>query len=223
MAQGMTTIMTTPTGRRMITDRLTLAQWLSPSFPLGSFAYSHGLEHAVTAGDVHDAETLAEWLRIVLHHGAGRVDAVLLCLALRGEDMGETARALAGSRERLEETEAQGRAFADTVARMQGRAVPAHPLPVAVGMAAQDLDLPAQEVAALYLHAFASNIVSAGVRFIPLGQSQGQQVLAGLHQGIAEIAEWAATAGLADLRSGAFGADLAAMQHETQHVRIFKT
>ena len=90
-------------------------------------------------------------------------------------------------------------------------------------MAARLLDLPASEVAALYLHAFTSNLVSAAVRFVPLGQAAGQQVLADLHPLILNLADWAATAGLDDLASGAYGSDLAAMEHETLDVRLFRT
>ncbi|TKA96025.1 urease accessory protein UreF, partial [Cereibacter changlensis] len=97
------------------------------------------------------------------------------------------------------------------------------PLPVAVGQAARTLALPAPQVLALYLHAFAANLVSAAVRFVPLGQTEGQRVLAALHPLIDALALKAATATLDDLATSALRADLAAMQHETMDVRIFRT
>jgi urease accessory protein len=109
------------------------------------------------------------------------------------------------------------------VASLTGRDLPARALPVAVGEAAAGLDLPAEEVVAVYLHAFAANLVAAATRFAPLGQTEGQGVLASLHPTIVEVAGWAADAGLEDIATAAFGADLAAMRHEELDVRIFKT
>lgn len=206
-------------------DLLTLTQWLSPAFPLGAFAWSHGLEQAVAAGEVTSAQALGDWLTDILSLGAGRSDAALLSLTLRGEDAGEMAdlaRALAPSRERWEETAQQGAAFAATLQALGHEVAPAA-LPVAVGQAARALELAPPRVAALYLHSFASNLVSAGVRFIPLGQSAGQGALARLHPLIEEIAQWSQTASASDITSFVPRADLGAMAHETLEVRIFKS
>jgi len=207
----------------MTGDLLTLTQWLSPAFPVGGFAYSHGLETAIATGEVTDADTLRDWLTVILEEGTGAVDSTLLCLTLKGADMAAEARALATSRERLEEAEAQGRAFVDTVNAITGGALPPAPLPVAVGLAARRLSLAPKQVAALYLHAFTSNLISAAVRFVPLGQTEGQRVLSGLHGIIEAVAVRAAGATLDDLGSAALGADLAAMRHETLQVRLFKS
>ena len=117
------------------TDRLSLIQWLSPGFPTGGFAYSHGLEQAMADG-LRDPEAVADWVSHVLARGGGWTDAVILSQVLRGEDadeLADLARAMAGSAERLIETMDQGRAFAATVAALTGRDMPPRPLPVAVG------------------------------------------------------------------------------------------
>lgn len=223
----MTTRMTTGTITTMTdTALLTLTQWLSPSFPLGSFAYSHGLEMAIAEGKVADAAALRMWLTDTLRYGGGKTDAILLGLTLAGRDPDETAdlaRAIAGTSERWQETSEQGAAFVRTVAAMGGPIEPARALPVAVGVAARDLDLLPQTVISLYLHAFASNLVSAGVRFVPLGQSEGQTVLASLHTVIGEIAKMASSACEDDLLTSSFAADLASARHEDMEVRLFKT
>lgn len=217
-----------PWGMRM-TDAglLKLTQWLSPAFPLGSYAYSHGLETAITKGDVHDAASLTAWVQDILQFGAGQADAILLIAALRkthpAGELADHAAALAASRERWQESLDQGTAFAAAVSSVEDRAMPALPLPVAVGIAAANLELAAEQVAALYLHAFAANLVSAAVRFVPLGQNDGQRVLADLHPVILCVAELAASSGLSDIASATFGGDMTAMLHETQDVRIFKT
>lgn len=201
---------------------LTLMQWLSPAFPTGAFAYSHGMEWAISAGDITDAASAERWLSDVLRFGAGWQDAVLLACALRGEDVADHANALAPSRERLAETLDQGRAFARGLAAL-GIVVGDAPLPVAVGQAAAGLGLPPAQVVALYLHSFAANLVSVAVRFVPLGQSDGQRILAALHPLILSLADSAADASLDDITASALGADLAAMRHETMPVRIYRT
>lgn len=206
---------------------LTLVQWLSPAFPTGAYAYSHGLEFEIAAGRVASASELAKWLSQVLTYGAGWQDAVLLMHSLDpGADLAALtglARALAPSAERLQETVEQGTAFARATSALTERDLSPSPMPIAVGQAAQSLGLPIQQVIALYLHAFTANLVSAAVRFVPLGQTEGQGVLAGLHPLIQSLAAKAATTSLADITTSTLRADLAAMGHETMTTRIFRT
>lgn len=207
-------------------DLLTLAQWLSPAFPLGGYAFSHGLEQAVIAGDVTDADGVDGWLRTVLLHGAGRSDAILLALTHRGGDadmLAALAQAMAPSRERWQETRAQGGAFVRTTNAILGTDVPPCALPVAVGVQARRLALSTETVAGFYLQAFAGNLTGIATRIVPLGQTAAQGVLAGLAGTIADIAAQAAIATEDELASGAPGADLAAMLHETLEVRLFQS
>lgn len=209
----------------MRTDLLTLVQWLSPAFPTGGYAYSHGLEAVIYEGE-RSAAGIGRWIQGVLRYGSGQSDAVLLACVSRGEDAGDldaVGRAIAGSKERLSETVEQGAAFARTVAALTGRDLPPRVLPVAVGEAALGLDLPAEGVVAVYLHAFAANLVACATRFAPLGQTEGQRLLAGLHPVIGELTAWAVTAGVEEIGTSALAAELAAMRHEELDVRIFKT
>lgn len=206
-----------------------LNAWFSPSYPVGAFAYSHGLEAVVAAGDVTCADDLYDWLSDCLWHGAGRNDAIFLAQAYRAGDraalteLADLAVALAASAERHLETTAQGAAFAKVTAAVWGGDPAGLPYPVAVGAAARAEGIPLDLTLSLYLHAFAANIIAAGVRFIPLGQTEGQQVLARLFPAFDAIAAEAAEATLDDLGSATFRADLAAMQHETLKTRIFRT
>lgn len=210
-----------------MTALLTLVQWLSPAFPTGAFAYSHGLERVIASGDVTDAASFEDWLHNILSYGAGWQDAVLLTQALAPDAdhdaLDALARALAPSAERLQEGAEQGAAFARMVAGLTGRALPARMLPVAVGEAAAPLDLPPGQVAQIYLQNFAGNLVTIATRHVPLGQTEGQAALARLLPQIEALGARAATASLDDLGSCALAADLAAFQHETQDVRIFRT
>ncbi len=208
------------------TDLLTLAQWMSPSFPVGAFSYSHGLETVVTNGTVQDADDLLNWLTGVLRHGGGWSDAVLLVAAYQADDPAEIdalTRALAPSAERLLETELQGAAFSGTVSQVSEATLPDLSYPVAVGAAARAAGLPATQSAAIYLHGFAANLVSAAIRLVPLGQTEGQQVLSRLAPLCAELAEAAVESRLEDLGTCSWAADIASMTHETQTVRLFRS
>ncbi|GAA0312589.1 urease accessory protein UreF [Rhodovulum strictum] len=227
MTMGTITGMTTA----MATDAqiLTLVQWLSPAYPVGAFAYSHGLEWAVQEGAVTDAASLRDWLADLLDHGAGRSDAILLAAAYNAADtaalaqIDATARAFQPSAERLLETTAQGAAFAQITAAIWPADLPGFTYPVALGRAARLHDLPLVLTARMYLHAFTSNLVSAGIRLIPIGQTEGQTVLSALTPLCAEVAEAATALTLDDLASTAFLADIASMNHETQYSRLFRT
>jgi urease accessory protein len=218
------------TAMKMDEALLKLSAWLSPAFPVGGFAYSHGLEAAIETNAVSNASTMQSWLAGILTHGAGRSDAILLVHAHRATGDAEAlsqisalAYALAPSSERLMETTLQGAAFAETIdAGWHGDGAPA-PYPVAVGRAAAEVGARPEDVAALYLHAFASSLISAAIRLIPLGQVDGQRILAALHPLIHQIAAQAVVTDLDDIGSSALAADIASMQHETQRMRLFRS
>jgi urease accessory protein len=220
---------------------LPLLLWLSPAFPVGSFAYSHGLEWAVEAGDIADAATLGAWLGDLLEFGAPRSDAILFACAFRAvrssdwaalTAIGELAVALAGSAERRLETSAQGAAFVAAMRAAWSCAALEHlpasgdnPIayPVAVGAAAAGhaLDL-LVSLEAFVLSLFA-NFVSAAVRLGAIGQTDGQKTLAALLGDVRQLALEASRARLDDLGGCAFRSDIAAIRHETQYSRLFRS
>ena len=202
---------------------LTLTQWLSPAYPVGAFAFSHGVEQAVRAGWIVDAETLEHWLRDCLTEGSGRADAIWLRLAFAGEDVEDEARAFQPSAERLRETTRQGAAFAATTRAVWGLDLPDLLLPVAVGRAAALAGLDVEAAVTLYLQAMMSTLVSAAQRLMPLGQTRAQAVLAALHADVIATAEATRDATSDDIHSNAFLSDIAAMRHETLEPRLFQS
>jgi urease accessory protein len=214
---------------------LPLSIWLSPSFPVGAFAYSHGLEWAVESGAVHDAATLREWIEDLVTHGSARNDAILVAEAWRAArdemrlaEVHELALALAPSRERRLESAAQGSAFVTairaawpcaTLALFDGDVA----YPVALGAAAAGHDLPLLPTLEYFLLAFVANLVSAGVRLGVIGQTDGQRITAALLPSVRATAQIALTSTLDDLGSATIASDLASMQHETQYSRLFRS
>ncbi len=207
---------------------LTLAQWLSPGFPIGAYAYSHGLEQAIDSGAIRDVTALGVWLEDIVAQGSGRCDVILLGEAHRARDediaaIDATARAFCASSERLTETVDQGAAFSRTVDAVWNTDLGALTYPVAVGRAARLHDLPLDLTARMYLHAFTANLISAAVRLVPLGQTEGQRLLASLAPLIAQTAKDAIGETCDALTSTCFAADIAAMRHETQYSKVFRT
>jgi urease accessory protein len=218
-----------------------LMAWLSPAYPVGAFSYSSGLEWAVDAGNITDAATLCNWLQAMVEHGSIACDAVFFVHAYRGAAEGrdsalraaaELAAAFAPSKERHLETTAQGRAFVATtqaawpcaaLERLLGIWDGPIAYPIAVAVAAAGHRIALEPALSAYLHAVAANLVSAGVRLIPLGQTDGQHVLAGLEPAVAAAAQQALVTDLADIGSATFRADLASMRHETQYTRLFRS
>lgn len=214
-----------------------LMAWLGPSFPVGAYAYSHGIEYAVEAGLVHDQDTLATWVRGILRFGAARVDADLYretWYATRCGDaermaaVGALGRAMRGTLEIAAETTAQGTAFADTVAAAwngdssaDGHPPPVYPVSVAAAVAREDI--PVREGLAAYLHAVTANLVSAGIRLIPLGQVAGQRVLADLEADVLQATDEALGRPLDDIGSAAVVVDWTSTRHETQYTRLFRS
>lgn len=221
----------------IMTDATTLARlmtWLSPAFPVGAFAYSHGLERAIHDGLIADRPALVAWLQALLEHGSGWNDAVLLAETWRrasaGESIAEVAElgeAMAGSRERHMETTLQGGAFADAMTSWSGGEPAdgegAMPYPVAVGAAAARHAVRLEEALVAYLHAFASNLVQASVRLVPLGQRDGVAALGALEPVVLRTARRASASTLDDLGSCTLIADIMSMNHETQYSRVFRS
>ena len=218
-----------------------LMAWLSPAFPVGAFSYSSGIEWAVEAGDIKDAETLRAWLAVMLGEGGGFCDAVFFVhthrAAAANDDaalrvVAELAAAFVPSKERFLETTAQGRAFLEATgaawpcpAVKRFASVWSGPvaLPVAVGVACGGYGIAGEAALHAFLHALAANWISAGVRLIPLGQTDGQRVIAALEDAVVAAAARALKTPLDEVGSCALRADLASMRHETQYTRLFRS
>jgi urease accessory protein len=218
-----------------------LMTWLSPSYPVGAFSYSSGIEWAVEAGDIKNADSLARWLTVMAADGGGFCDCVFFRHAhqavadestARLREVAELSAAFIPSKERHLETSAQGRAFIEATRAawpckaIEGLAASwkgSVTYPVAVGVAAAGHGIPVEAALQAYLHALVANWISAGVRLIPLGQTDGQRVLAALEPVVADTVSRALKTSLAEIGSCAFRADLASMRHETQYTRLFRS
>lgn len=221
-----------------IEDMARLMTWLSPAFPVGGFSYSHGLEWVVETREVKSAATLSAWLRDLLAHGAPKTDLIFLAEAWRAVSAGDAQRladvstlaaAFVPSAERRLETLAQGNAFvlaaravwpSPALDALPGREI-AYPIAVGAAAAAHRLDLAL--TARCFAQAFVANVVSAGVRLVPLGQTDGLRVIAELESAVGDTVSQALAASLDDIGGAAVAADIGSMLHETQYTRLFRS
>ena len=211
-----------------------LLTWLSPAFPVGSFAWSQGLETAIAEGRVADAASLKDWIGGSIAHGGLRTDAIVLAQAHIGQqnaarlaEIAELAIALTAASERRLETTLTGETFgiaarawpSDVFARLPQPC----PYPVAVGAIAGAQGIRLSETLIGYLTASVHSQVSVAVRLVPIGQTAGLQVMAGLETAIAALASAAANLSLDDIGGIAYAAEIAQMRHETLGTRIFRS
>lgn len=238
----MITLVTEITVTAMIeTTLFRLLTWASPSYPIGAFSYSHGLEWLVEQEQVTDKETLGSYIADVLALGAAGTDACFLAHAHRAaaardrhlmSEVASLAASYGATKELRQETLLQGRAFFETTKEVWPcdaidwcDSVWSGPMayPIAVGVAAGGQKIPLNDTLAAFLHAVTANLVSAGVRLVPLGQTDGQRVVAQCEPLVVKAVDRALFQDLDEIGNGAFVIDLASMNHETQYTRLFRS
>ncbi|MGQ0662797.1 MAG: urease accessory protein UreF [Pseudomonadota bacterium] len=222
-------------------DLYRLLAWLSLAYPTGAFAYSHGIEFAVEAGLVKDHASLVDWVAHILGRGMGWIDAVLFARAYDAAAAGdedaldaisELAAALRGTSETALESSQQGAAFLATTRaawpdpRLEAFAARRGTGPVALAVAlavAAAGRIERSAALAAFVQTFGANLVSAGVRLIPLGQTDGQRAIANLAPAVHASARAALERRLEDLGGAAPMVEWTSLRHETQHTRLFRS
>ena len=223
---------------------LRMQSWVSPAFPVGAYSYSHGLEWAVEAGHVQDRESLVDWLEADLCYGSGRNEAIFFIEAWRCAkdddrtklfEVAELAAAFRGTSEFALESSQEGAACLATLRRVwpdrilvwlaeQLRKRDIQPaLAVVLGVRCAKEDIPAGLALPAFLQSYTANLVTAGVRLIPLGQTDGQLAIAQLERGVLTVSAQAQQFTIDDLGSAALMVDLASMAHETQYTRLCRS
>ena len=220
-----------------------LMSWLSPGFPVGAFSYSHGIEYAVEAGLVRDEESLHDWIDAGLAHEFGPVNGAMLRAAYEAARRSdrtalaealEDARALVPTLEFELEHRAQGQAFImafraawhdDEANGDLARILDTDwvPYPCAVGIAAGYCAIALEQTLVAFFHSVASNLVSAGLRLVPLGQTSGQRIIASLQPAVIAAARAVLRCDPADVGAAAPVIEWTSIAHETQYTRLFRS
>ncbi len=201
-----------------------LFSWFSPNFPIGSFNFSHGLEAAVEMKFIHDSFTLENWISNLITDGSGKTDVILLSNAYRGKNINELALALCPSKERWIESIKLGKSFSKNIRDNWSYNIEDDlAFPVALGKAGSFFSIPLDQLLIIFLQSFASNLITFGIKHIPLGQSAGQKILINLIPVIQAQSMKYKNYDIKDIGSSAFISDLASMYHENLKNRIYQT
>lgn len=215
-----------------------LLQLVSPSLPTGSFSYSQGLEWAVDAGWVEDGPTLCSWIEDIMHQSLGRVDLPLLLFMHKAcsqnnlkelEQLCDLLLACRESEELQQEEQNRGRAMAALLRGLE--MLPAAKWSATIersqlagfALAASCWGIHAEMAGTGYLWAWLENQILTGMKIIPLGQTQGQQLLNKLASGIPPILEKGYRLPLDQVGASSPGLALASSFHETQYTRIYRS
>jgi urease accessory protein len=218
--------------------------WFSPAFPTGSYSYSHGIEWAVEAGQIHDRTSLVDWLDADLRYGSGRNEAIFFIEAWRSAtdddcdkllEIAELAAVFRGTSEFALESSQQGAAclttlrcvwpdpLIESLSALLSELRIAPVLSVVLGVRAAKQAIATTLALPAFLQSYLANLVTAGVRLIPLGQTDGQLAIAGLEEAVLTASAQAEQTTMQDLGSAAFMVDLASASHETQYTRLFRS
>lgn len=201
-----------------------LFSWFSPNFPIGSFNFSHGLEAAVEMKFINDSFTLENWISNLITDGSGKTDVILLSNAYRGKNVNELALALCPSKERWIESIKLGKSFSKNIRENWSYNIEDDlAFPVALGKAGSFFSIPLDQLLTIFLQSFVSNLITFGMKHIPLGQSAGQKILINLIPVIQAQSMKYKNYDIKDIGSSAFISDLASMYHENLKNRIYQT
>ncbi|MGY8680662.1 urease accessory UreF family protein [Bradyrhizobium sp. UFLA05-153] len=217
-----------------------LQTWLSPTFPIGAYSYSHGLEWAVEAGDVDGRDSLIEWLEADLCYGSVRNEAIFFSQAhhcavandhTRLAQVAELAAASRGTYEFSLEASQQAAACLTMLQQMWPdpmldalSKMPVFPiLAVVLGVRSAKEQISLDIALPAFMHSYAANLVTAGIRLIPLGQTDGQFAIAALERAVLSASLCARNASLEEIGSAGVMVELSSILHETQYTRLFRS
>lgn len=228
-----------PTPMSSDTALYRLMTWLSPSYPVGAYAFSHGIENAVERDYIRDRDTALDWIRDLVLHGNGRSDLVFLKEAWDAYGDSAALRQIAAyavafqtTNELRTESVAQGRAFAEVtreawhserLIESLDAIADAPAYPVVVGVTAAAHAVGREDTMLAFGHAFAANLVSAAVRLVPLGQTDGQRMTAALEPDVGAAIGEATTLSRHTVSNATIYSDICSMNHETQYTRLFRS
>ena len=218
---------------------LAILQLASPALPVGAYGYSEGLEMLVENGTITNIENLQDWLKSELIYGSIRLDAAIMVrgfYAIQSGDRSALKRwnlwlSAARDTEELRAASWQmGRSLMQLLGKLEPDILPVvnavgYPgnYAIAFAIACAHWDINIQAALLAYLHSWANNLITAGIKIIPLGQTAGQELLLGLQPLLITTVGEILTMADDDLGCCNWGLSLASMQHETQYTRLFRS
>jgi urease accessory protein len=218
---------------------LHLLQITNTALPVGAYSYSEGLESLVEAKVIHDRTTLKHWLEQELRYGAIRIEAAIMLRGYRATEIGDLetldywnnwVKAARETAELRQQSWQMGHALRRLLENLEPQVSKefnslsqGSSFAIAFSIIAAHWQIDPSAAILGYLHSWATNLISACIRLIPLGQTTGQQLLCQLHSSIIETSQEILALNDDDLSSCGWGLTLASMAHEIQYSRLFRS
>ena len=218
---------------------LSILQLASPALPVGAYSYSEGIEMLVENGTIQDVDTLKSWLEAELKYGSIRIDGAVMIRGLIATRNGDLEKLklwnswLSAARDTQELRAASwqmGRSLIKLLTKVTPEILPlatavGYPCnyAIAFGIASANWQINNDAALLAYLHSWANNLITAGIKLIPLGQTAGQKLLLELQTLLNVTMSEILTLEDDNLSSCSWGLSLASMQHETQYTRLFRS
>lgn len=218
---------------------LHLLQLASPALPVGAYSYSEGLETLVEQGVIYEHNSLGNWIKQELHYGAIQLEAAVMVRAYRSLSQNDLAalsywNAWASAAKETTELRSQSWQMGNSLIALLRNLEPQLDSVVSIlgtpcnysiafGIAAAYWQIDLSNALLGYLHSWTSNIISAGVKLIPLGQTAGQKLLLELGDQLAISTQAILLLEDKKLQSCSWGLALASIAHETQYTRLFRS
>lgn len=218
---------------------LAILQLASPALPVGAYSYSEGLEILIENGTITNIENLNHWLKSELLYGSIRLDVAVMVRGFHAVQLGDLEALkrwnlwLSAARDTEELRAASwqmGRSLMQLLGKLEPKILPVvnavgYPgnYVIAFAIACAHWDINIQAALLAYVHSWANNLITAGIKLIPLGQTAGQELLLGLQPLLTSTVGEILTIADDDLGCCNWGLSLASMQHETQYTRLFRS
>ena len=198
--------------------------WFSSSFPIGSYAYSHGLEAIIDDRLINNKNDVLEFIKSILFEGTCRNEYIFIKAAYSGIDINDLVLASCASKERQLETLKMGDAFRKIMSESWGYTIDNKTaFPVCVAQAGIKFNIAFDDLVDFYIQSFISNLISMCVKHIPLSQKDGQDCMVSFLGMMKSFHDTMKDYSLDNLRSSMFCADIYSMKHENITSRIYVT
>ena len=201
-----------------------LQVWFSSSFPIGSYAYSHGLEALIDDKKIKNNNDVKEFLDALLFYGTLRNDYIFLKSIYKGKEINELILASASSKERQIEMIDMGNSFRKIMKDSWELSLPENTSFIyCLAKAGLHFDIKFDDLIKFYLQSFISNLINVCVKHIPMSQKDGQSLNVIFINQIQEFLTHSDKLTLKDIGTTFFIGDIFAIKHENLDSRIYLT
>ena len=213
------------TKMQKIKDPLLILQiWFSSSFPVGSYAYSHGLEALIDDDKIKNRDDVREYLEALLFYGSLRNDYIFLKSVYMGEEINDLILASASSKERHTEMIDMGNSFRKIMKDSWELVLEENTSFVyCISKAALHFNIKFDDLIKFYLQSYISNLINVCVKHIPMSQKDGQILNVNFIDQIQKFLDQSYQLTLKDIGTSFFIGDIFAIKHENLDSRIYLT